>query len=121
VTVPPTPNRGAMIVLAYLWPLALVPLVLDKDDPEVQWHAKHGIVLMVAELGILLVLSVIASILSVAVLGVGWVMTVFGATFSLGILGVQLAIVAFHVIAIFKAIDGGRLVVPGISDFADRF
>src|SRR5262249_27925078 len=39
------PNRGMMIVLAYLWPLALVPLLLDKADPEAQWHAKHGLVL----------------------------------------------------------------------------
>ena len=46
----PSPNRGVMIVLAYLWPLALVPLLVEKDDAEVQWHAKHGIVLMVAEI-----------------------------------------------------------------------
>ena len=29
-----------MIVLAYLWLLALVPLLVEKDDPEVQWHAQ---------------------------------------------------------------------------------
>ena len=46
----PSPNRGVMIVLAYLWPLALVPLLLEKQDADVQWHAKHGIVLMIAEL-----------------------------------------------------------------------
>jgi len=46
----PSPNRGVMIVLAYMWPLALVPLLLEKNDPDVQWHAKHGIVLMIAEL-----------------------------------------------------------------------
>ena len=45
-----------MIVLAYLWPLALVPLLVEKNDPEVQWHAKHGIVLMVAELVLLFAL-----------------------------------------------------------------
>ena len=45
-----SPNRGVMIVLAYLWPLALVPLLVEKQDAEVQWHAKHGLVLMVAEL-----------------------------------------------------------------------
>ena len=39
-----------MIVLAYLWVLALVPLVVARQDPEVQWHAKHGLVLMIAEL-----------------------------------------------------------------------
>ena len=37
-------NRSIMIVLSYLWLLALVPLLVEKDDREVQWHAKHGIV-----------------------------------------------------------------------------
>ena len=57
VTPPPLPtggapssNRGVMIVLSYLWLLALVPLLVEKDDKEVQWHAKHGIVLMLAEI-----------------------------------------------------------------------
>ena len=45
-----SPNRGVMIVLAYLWLLALIPLLVEKQDPEVQWHAKHGLVLMIAEL-----------------------------------------------------------------------
>ena len=46
----PSSNRNVMIVLSYLWLLALVPLLVEKDDKEVQWHAKHGLVLMVAEL-----------------------------------------------------------------------
>ena len=46
----PSQNGGVMIVLAYLWPLAFVPLLLEKEDADVQWHARHGIVLMAAEL-----------------------------------------------------------------------
>ena len=46
----PSNNRNVMIVLSYLWLLALVPLLTEKDDKEVQWHAQHGIVLMLAEL-----------------------------------------------------------------------
>ena len=42
-----SPNRGIMLVLAYLGSLALIPLVVEKNDPEVQWHAKHGLVLFV--------------------------------------------------------------------------
>ena len=51
-TTPPggvSQNRGIMIVLSYLWLLALVPLLVEKNDPEVQWHAKHGLVLTAAE------------------------------------------------------------------------
>ena len=50
-------NRGVMIVLAYLWPLAIVPLLLEKDDADVQWHAKHGLVLLAAELLLLIACS----------------------------------------------------------------
>ena len=67
----PPPNRGVMIVLAYLWPLALVPLLLDKSDPEVQWHARHGIVLMVAELVLLFAYIMLTSLVSLATFGLG--------------------------------------------------
>ena len=30
----PAPNRATMLVLAYLWPLAAVPLLVSKDDAE---------------------------------------------------------------------------------------
>ena len=59
-----SPNRGVMIVLAYLWLLALVPLLVERQDPEVQWHAKHGIVLMIAELILLFGYIVMTSIVS---------------------------------------------------------
>ena len=32
-----------MIVLAYFGLLALIPLLMEKEDAEVQWHAKHGL------------------------------------------------------------------------------
>ncbi len=69
-----SPNRGVMIVLAYLWPLALVPLLLEKHDPDVQWHARHGLVLMVAELLLVLVYFAVASVVSLASLGLGLVL-----------------------------------------------
>src|SRR5918993_12910 len=55
----PSSNRNVMIVLSYLWLLALVPLLTEKDDKEVQWHAKHGLVLMVAELFLWIAISVV--------------------------------------------------------------
>ena len=55
----PSSNRNVMIVLSYLWLLALVPLLTEKDDKEVQWHAKHGLVLMVAELFLWIVISIV--------------------------------------------------------------
>ena len=39
-----------MLVLSYLGILALIPLITEKNDREVQWHARHGLVLLVAYL-----------------------------------------------------------------------
>jgi hypothetical protein len=107
-------NRGGMIVLAYLGPLALVPLLFDKRDPEVQWHAKHGLVLMAAELVVLFAFSLLTGVVSMATLGLGCALSIFVVLLSTAILVV-------HIIAILKGLGGTRLIVPGISEFADRF
>ena len=62
-----------MIVLAYLWLLALVPLLFEKHDPDIQWHAKHGIVLMLAELILFFGYIMVTSLVSLATLGLGCV------------------------------------------------
>jgi uncharacterized membrane protein len=103
-----------MIVLAYLWPLALVPLVLDKHDPEAQWHARHGIVLMIAEVLLIFVWFLMTSLIAVATLGLGCVLSVF-------IVFAWVAILALHVVAILKGLNGGRFIIPGLSQYADRF
>jgi uncharacterized membrane protein len=109
-------NRTIMIVLSYLWLLALIPLLVEKDDREVQWHAKHGLVLTAAEF----------------ILWVGfWIlhmMLIF--THILAPLGCVLAIIQFalwigilvlHILCIVKGVNGQRLLVPGISQYADKF
>ena len=101
-----------MIVLAYLWPLALLPLLLERHDAEVQWHARHGLALMAAELALLLAYLLLITVVSLRALGLGivlGVMLVFG----------WVGILALHVIAILKGVSGGRLRVPGISRYAD--
>ena len=103
-----------MIVLAYLWPLALVPLLLDRNDADVQWHAKHGIVLMGAELVLLFAYMMVTSLISLATLGIGCVLSLFM------IFG-WVAVLALHAVAIVKGLNGGRLMIPGISEYANRF
>jgi uncharacterized membrane protein len=109
-----SPNRNVMLVLAYLWPLAVVPLLLDREDAEVHWHAKHGIVLMIAELVMALAISLITSIATLMTFGAGCVLSLFFIFLWVAILGV-------HVAAIIKAIGGSRLIIPGVSDYASRF
>jgi len=106
---PVSSNRGVMIVLSYLWILALVPLLVEKEDGEVQWHAKHGIVLMVAEIVFWIAFNIMIYLIP------------FGCV--VGLLGplVALVFLAVHVVAIIKGLNGQRLIIPGLSEYASRF
>ncbi len=120
---PPRPSgaaadRTVMIVLAYLWVLALVPLLTDTSDAEVRWHAKHGIVLTVVEIAALMAWSILMSIL--------WIMTggLFGCVFTIEFVLsplIGLLVVIVHIVAIVRALNGQRLILPGISEYANRF
>ena len=107
-----SPNRTIMIVLSYLGLLALIPLLVEKEDREVQWHAKHGLVLMVAEIILFVVLTIVQTVT---------------ASVDCGITGCLLHSVAWvvilvvHILAIVKGVNGQRLIIPGLSDFANRF
>jgi uncharacterized membrane protein len=108
------PNRATMLVLAYLWPLAVIPLLLAGDDPEVQWHARHGLVLMAAELAIFLGLAVVSTVFTVVTIAVAFVMT-------LVFLCLWAGVFILHVVAIVRALTGTRLLIPGVSEYAARF
>lgn len=102
-------NRTLMLVLAYLGFLAVIPLVAEKNDREVQWHAKNGLVLFVAEIALIVVLSILVHI------------PFFGclALFMFPVL--SLVFLGIALFGIYKAVNGQRLVIPVLSDFADRF
>jgi uncharacterized membrane protein len=110
----PSPNRGVMIVLAYLWPLAFIPLLLDKDDAEVQWHARHGLVLMLAEIVAVFAYLALNFMISLAAFGLGCALVLL---LMFGFVG----ILAVHIVAILKGINGQRLLIPVLSDYASRF
>ena len=101
-------NRGVMIVLSYLWILFLIPLLTEKDDAEVQWHAKHGLVLTVAELLMQVVLNVIVA-------------TGIGCIFAIFIPLVFLGFAIIRVVCIVKGLNGERFIVPGVTQYVERF
>ena len=107
-----SPNRTIMIVLSYFGLLALIPLLVEKDDREVQWHAKHGLVLFVAEIIIAVLLSVVGGIVAVGDGGCSGCMmsSVF-----------WVIVLVVHILAIVKGVNGQRLIIPGLSDFANKF
>jgi len=99
-----------MVVLSYLWILALIPLLVEKDDQEVQWHAKHGLVLT----GVELVLWVVIMVLNTVTGFLGCILMPLYFLLWLAILG-------FHIACMVKGTKGERLLVPGISEYADKF
>jgi len=101
-------NRGLMIILSYLWILALIPLLVDKDDKEVQWHAKNGLVLTIAEVILQLLVN------AITVTGIGCVFAIFIPLIFLGF-------TVIRVISIVKGLNGERFIVPGLSQYADKF
>jgi uncharacterized membrane protein len=103
-----------MIVLSYLWILALIPLLVEKDDREVQWHARHGLVLLAAELVLSIILWIITFAVDTMACGGGCVTGIVSLVLWLGILVV-------HVMAIVKGLNGQRLIIPGLSQYADKF
>ena len=102
-------TRGVMIVLSYLWILALVPLLAEKEDQEVQWHAKHGIVLMVAEIVFWIAFNIVIYMIP------------FGCFVGLLAPLVALVFLAVHIVAIVKGLNGQRFLIPGLSDYATKF
>jgi uncharacterized membrane protein len=102
-------NRNVMIVLSYLGLLALIPLLTEKEDREVQWHAKHGLVLFAAFFVVGIALNFFASFFDFGCLG----------CFPGASIGTIYVVVA--ILAIVKGTKGERLIIPGLSDFADKF
>jgi uncharacterized membrane protein len=102
-------NRTVMIVLSYLWLLALIPLLVEKEDTEVQWHAKNGLVLTAAEVVVWIALAILTMI------------PALGCLFALLVPLLGLAVLGLHIFAIVKGVQGGRLVIPVLSDYTSKF
>jgi uncharacterized membrane protein len=107
---PASSDRTLMVVLSYLWILALIPLLAKKEDPEVQWHAKNGLVLLGAEIIVWIAFGII-----------GFAMRDF---LGCGITTVQcviwLGFLVVRIIAIVKGVGGQRFRIPVVTDFAEK-
>lgn len=87
------------LILAYLFPLSLIPWLTVKDSEYVVWHAKNG-----TWLG--LIGFVVVSILSAITCGIG------------SFLFIPLLVV--QILGIVKALQGERWRIPMISNLADK-
>lgn len=105
-----SPNRTLMIILSYLGPLGLVPLLAEKDDREVQWHAKNGL----AFFGAYLILWVLVTI-------IGMVMPDLGCSGCILSVVLFVVVIVVTILGITKGLNGQRFRLPVVSDFADKF
>lgn len=101
-------NRQLMLILSYLWVLALIPYLTEQRDPEVKWHARHGLVLLIAEV----ILGVIFFILGL--------LPVLNCLFGILSIFVWLGIIVVHVLCLVKALQGERFKIPYVSPYADQ-
>jgi len=106
-------DRTLMVVLAYIWILGLIPLLVKKDDREVRWHAKNGLVLFGAEIVVWIVLG-----------AVGFAMrNMMGMSCGLGIVEcvIWLAFLALRILCIVKGVGGQRFRIPFVTDLAEKW
>jgi len=107
-----------MLVLSYLGILALIPLLAEKDDREIQWHAKHGLIMTVVAIALIIVLNIVLFIIGMLPVVGG----VVGALLGCGLMPLlSLAIMALFIVAMIKAINGQRLVLPMITEYVDKW
>ena len=113
-TGPASSDRTLMIVLSYLWLLALIPYFTKKDDPdaEVRWHAKNGVGLLLLDIALWVVFFVVGIVVR-RIPGVGCGTAVLQCILWLGLL-------ALHVYCLIKAVNGQRVRIPMVTDFAEK-
>lgn len=109
-TPPSSSDRTIFLVLAYLGILCLIPLLAKKDDSEVQWHAKNGLALFIAEL-IWVAIRIALIFIHVPFLGCG--MAAVGCIVWIGFL-------VLSIMGIIKAVNGQRFRIPIITDMAEK-
>lgn len=106
----PGSDRGLMLFLCYFGIFALIPLLTKKEDREMQWHAKNGLVLAIAWCVVWVGFQIIAFMLP---LGIRFAFSGLGCLIGLGFL-------ILDIVAMVKAFGGQRMRIPVISDFADK-
>ena len=113
---PPSPGRAPgsdrtiFLVLSYLGILCLIPLLAKKDDPEVQWHAKNGLALFIAEL-IWVAIGIAFLFIRVPFLGCGW---------AIVRCAVWIGFLVLSIMGIIKAVNGQRFRIPILTDMSEK-
>src|SRR5687767_10877221 len=109
-TAPAGSDRTLMVVLSYLWILALIPLLTKKEDREVQWHAKNGIGILIGEIVIWIVITAISYAAP----------NMFGCGVSVISCAIWIGFLVIRILAIVKGVAGQRFSVPVLTDLGQK-
>ena len=104
-----SPTRPWLLVLCYLAFLGVVPLLAGSRDRELRWHAWNGVLLFAA----------VAAIGLAATL-VGIVVPALSCLYAVAMLIASFLYLIIAILAIVKALEGQRLIIPGVSHHASR-
>ena len=102
-----------MLVLSYLWVLALVPFMVSRRE-FVRWHARQG-----------LLLTGLAGVVFFGVIVVGAILStvtkVFAWLFGFALLNLIFLYMALVLVCMIKAMRGERWAIPFLGDLVERF
>ena len=101
-----------LVIFGYLGPLALVSLVASRRE-FVKWHAKQGLLVSVALVGLYVILRFFRFLLS-------YLADFFAELFWSAALMVALGVLVMMLVCIVRGLEGERFKVPGIGALADR-
>jgi uncharacterized membrane protein len=103
-------DRTLMVVLSYLWILALIPLLTKKEDPEVQWHAKNGLGILIGEIAAWIVFTVLQFALPNTIsCGMGVISCV-----------IWIGFLVIRILCIVQGVGGKRFTVPVLTDLGQK-
>lgn len=108
---PASSDRTLMVVLAYLGLLALIPYLTKKEDPDIHWHAKNGVGLLILDVVVWVVFLILGFALPSNILGCG---------VSMIQCVVWIGLLVLHIYCLIQAVGGKRPNIPVVTDFAQK-
>ncbi len=106
-------ERKTMLILSYLWILALIPRLTKKEDPEILWHSKNGLGLFIVELAIYFLTFPFFFIFT-------FIFHIFGFLFGSFYFLLWVGIIVLHIFCILKALKGEKIEIPILSEYAQK-
>ena len=104
-----SPTRPGLLVVSYIAFLGLIPLLARSRDREVRWHAWNGLLLF----GAIAAVGLAATLIGIVVPAVSCIYVV-------AMLIASILYLVIAILAIVKALEGQRLIIPFLSRHATR-